>query len=66
MKIGRTNYNVEAYYTVDAIAETAPRTAALMRENGWIADMIVRRPNGRVSYLAREDVNGRFSIITRL
>lgn len=59
-------YTVEGRRSVEAIAEMAPKCAAMMRAQGWAADLVVRRPKGKVEHLVRETVDGHFIYVVRL
>jgi len=47
-------YIVTKRVTLAQIAKTRPNTARNMRQNGGVAELVLKRPNGRVIYWAIE------------
>lgn len=67
IKINRTIYAIEAEDSRDAIASRGlANAAALMANNGIAANLILRRPRGRVEYFAVRYEDGRVELRTRI
>lgn len=65
MKIQNTTYAIEARNTIDELIDY-PNYVAFLREQNVVAELIVRRPKGRVTWLVREYEDGQVAIVTKL